>query len=73
MFQPTVNLTITCDQLRHKMMYIDERQKTFGRADDGSDTRIYWCTQTQDSRGPDGQPVMPKACQPGRTCYCHET
>ena len=28
-----------------------------------------WCYQTQQVIGPDGLPVVPQACTPGRTCY----
>ncbi len=67
----TVSLTVTCDRLRHKMMYIDEAQKRFGAVDDSSDTRVFWCAGTFESRGPDGRPVDPDACRLGRACYCH--
>ena len=28
-----------------------------------------WCYQTQQVVGPDGSPVEPDACRPGRACY----
>ncbi len=68
-FRP-LQLEPTCPQLRHKMMYCDERQNTPGLVDDTSDTRIFFCIQSMDQFGPDGRPVAPKACQYGRGCYC---
>ncbi len=69
-FDRPVRLRIACMSLRHKMMYVDERHATRGTVDDSSDTRIYWCTKTQDSLGPDGQPVSPDDCAGSRGCYC---
>ncbi len=65
-----VRLTTSCLHLRHKMMYVDERQQTPGLVDDSSDTRIFFCTQTQDALGPDGEPVSPADCERSRECYC---
>jgi len=28
-----------------------------------------WCYQTQQVVGPDGRPVEPSGCRPGRSCY----
>lgn len=68
---PTVQLKVACMNLRHKLMYVDQRQSTPGLVDDSSDTRIFFCTATQDSLGPDSEPVTARACHPGRPCYCH--
>lgn len=65
-----IHLQVTCLNLRHKMMYVDERQRTPGLVDDSSDTRIFFCTKTQDSLGPDGEPVSPTDCDGSRDCYC---
>lgn len=59
-------------RLRHKMMYLDSRQKTPGLVDDSSDTRVFFCTKTHEVLGPDLEPVSPDACQPSRGCYCRE-
>lgn len=67
---PTVQLRVSCMNLRHKLMYVDQRQSVPGLVDDSSDTRIFVCTKTQDSLGPDSEPVLPRACNPGRSCYC---
>lgn len=67
---PAVHLKIACRNLRHKMMYVDQRQQTFGMVDDSSDTRMFWCTKTQDALGPDGDGVDAKSCSPSRNCYC---
>jgi hypothetical protein len=65
-----VHLEISCLHLRHKLMYVDERQATPGLVDDSSDTRIFWCVKTQESLGPDAEPVSPGDCTPDRACYC---
>lgn len=67
---PPVQLRVACMNLRHKLMYVDERQSTPGLVDDSSDTRVFFCTRTQDALGPDGEPVGPRACHAGRSCYC---
>ncbi len=64
-----LTLKTTCLNLRHKMMYVDERQNTPGLVDDSSTTRIFFCTCTQDSLGPDHEPCSPRECTPSRTCY----
>lgn len=65
-----LKLQVCCLNLRHKMMYCDPRQNIPGLVDASSDTRIYFCTKSQDSLGPDGQPVHPEDCSDGRGCYC---
>jgi len=65
-----VKLETSCLHLRHKLMYVDERQSTPGLVDDSSDTRIFWCVKTQESLGPDTEPVSPDDCCPTRACYC---
>ena len=65
-----VTLQVSCRNLRHKLMYIDERQQTLGTVDDSSDTRVFWCVKTQEALGPDADPVSPEDCRPDRGCYC---
>lgn len=67
-FRP-VQLTVTCLNLRHKLMYVDDRQKLPGLVDEESSTRVYFCTKTQEQLGPDDAPVCPKECTKGRACY----
>ncbi|MDZ4755933.1 MAG: hypothetical protein SGJ09_04395 [Phycisphaerae bacterium] len=62
-----------CNSLRHKMMYVDDRQSVRGFVDDSSDTRIYFCVKSQESLGPDGIPVHPSDCTPKRPCYNRES
>jgi hypothetical protein len=69
-FRP-VTLRVSCLNIRHKLMYCDERHATPGLVDDTSDTRVFWCVKTQASRGPDGGPVRPAECTAARACYCH--
>ncbi len=64
-----VKLETSCLHLRHKLMYVDERQATPGMVDDSSDTRVFFCVLSQDPLGPDGQPVGPEDCIPARGCY----
>ena len=66
-----VKLRVTCLNLRHKLMYVDERHAQRGMVDVNSDTRVYWCAKTHDALGPDNQPVGPGECSNGRACYCH--
>lgn len=65
-----IHLKVACTNLRHKMMYLDERQRQVGLVDDSSDTRVFWCVRTQESLGPDGEAVSAKRCSPNRGCYC---
>lgn len=64
--------TSCCLNLRHKMMFLDSSQSTPGMVDDSSDTRVFWCTKTQEVLGPDGLPVSPGECATMRECYCGE-
>lgn len=66
-----VKLRITCMNMRHKLMYIDERHTQRGLVDFNSDTRVFWCAKTQEVLGPDGLAVGPGDCSNGRSCYCH--
>ena len=69
-FRP-VQLKVSCLHIRHKLMYCDDRHATPGLVDDTSSTRVFFCVKTQEVLGPDGQPVHPSDCRPGRACYCH--
>lgn len=72
-FELPLQMKATCLCLRHKMMYCDERQDRPGFVDANSDTRVYFCTKSQDSLGLDNEPVHPEDCKPGRACYrAHE-
>lgn len=70
-FDRPVKLRVTCLNLRHKLMYVDERHAARGITDNSSDTRIFWCAKTHETLGPDGEPVSPGDCSNGRACYCH--
>jgi hypothetical protein len=65
-----LNLQPACMQLRHKLMWVDERQAVPGLVDDSSDTRVFFCMTSQDALGPDDEPVSPTDCVPSRGCYC---
>jgi hypothetical protein len=66
-----VKMRITCMNIRHKLMYVDERHTQRGLVDVNSDTRVYWCAKTQSALGTDNLPVGPGDCSNGRDCYCH--
>ena len=65
-----VKLHVTCLNLRHKLMYVDERHMQRGMTDNSSDTRVFWCSKTHNCLGPDGAAVAPEDCSRGRACYC---
>jgi hypothetical protein len=69
-FRP-VQLKVSCMNIRHKLMYCDDRHATPGLVDDTSSTRVFFCVKTGDVLGPDDQPVHPTECKAGRACYCH--
>ena len=69
-YDKPVSLQIACRNLRHKLMYIDERHAVPGMVDDSSDTRVFHCSKTQEVLGPDGEPVSPVDCRESRACYC---
>jgi hypothetical protein len=54
-----------CKFLRNKEMYYQSP----GQPEDAFSGGVYWCLQTQDGRGPDGQMVEAAECGPGRACY----
>jgi len=66
---PPIALKPACLNLRHKLMYVDERQQARGMVDDSSSTRIFFCACTHDSLGPDDQPVDARSCDPSRPCF----
>ena len=68
--RPPLSLKPACMNLRHKLMYCDQRQAAPGMVDDQSDTRVFFCIKTHDPLGPDGQPVSTQDCVPSRKCYC---
>lgn len=57
---------IPCKHLRNKEMYYQND----GLAEDGFESGAFWCTQSQESFGPDGEAVDNRECGPGRGCYC---
>jgi hypothetical protein len=62
--------TRCCVQLRCKSMYYRDDERP-GKLH-ASDTQSYWCSLTHDPQGPDSVDANPRACQPGRGCYCGE-
>jgi|GEM_PF-901684 len=68
-FARPVQLQPACMNLRHKLMYCDERHARLGVVDATSDTRVFLCVRTGDSQGPDDQPVHPQDCCAARTCF----
>lgn len=64
-----VALRPACGALRHKLMYVDERQARPGLVDTNSTTRVFVCARTGDGLGPDDRAVEPGACCSGRGCF----
>jgi len=54
---------IPCRHLRNKEMYYQAPD------DDEFASGIFWCNQTQEAFGPDGEPCGKKQCCANRTCY----
>lgn len=69
---PTVKLTVSCQNLRHKAMYSDEAQGVRGMVDETINHIPFFCLATCDSLGPDNEPAGPTECKPERECYCGE-
>lgn len=55
-----------CRRLRCKEMFIDIGVE-FKMTETGSG--IYWCSQTQNVLGPDGQVAEPSGCKAERECF----
>lgn len=68
--QRPLHLRVCCHNLRHKMMYVDPRQNLRGLVDANSETRVYFCSKTHESLGPDSERVHPEVCREGRGCHC---
>jgi hypothetical protein len=56
-----------CTRLRCKSMYYRDDERP-GRLH-VSDAMTYWCSQTMDPQGPDGEHTSPLRCQPNRSCF----
>lgn len=65
-----VKLQVACRNIRHKLMYVDERHMVPGMVDDSSGSRVFHCVKTMEVLGPDGECVSPDDCTPSRECYC---
>ena len=59
------NICIPCRLLRNKEMYHQDQVQE----DDQFSSGLYWCGKTQESLGPDGQPVGKIECCAGRSCH----
>jgi hypothetical protein len=60
-----IQLRQPCRLLRSKEMFY----QSAGQEDDQFSSGIYWCTQTHENFGPDGQPAGKSDCCAGRTCF----
>ena len=56
-------LQIPCRNLRCKEMYYH------GQEDDEFASGAFWCSQTHENFGPDGEPAGKTDCCAGRSCY----
>jgi hypothetical protein len=61
--ETSARFEIPCRNLRCKEMFHHSAE------DDAFASGLYWCGQTQEAVGPDGQPVDKKQCCEGRWCY----
>ena len=59
------DLQLPCRHLRSKEMYY----QSAGQEDDAFSSGVYWCIQTHEAFGPDGQPCGKKECCAGRSCH----
>ena len=55
-----------CKFLRSKEMYYELPGE---ETDDDFTSGCFWCAQTQETFGPDGEPAEKPECQCGRECY----
>lgn len=62
-----------CTMLRHKGMYVADETSVAEPFEfaDHIEATSFWCACTQKAFGPDGQPVGPQTCAPGRGCCDH--
>lgn len=59
------DLALPCRNLRSKEMYYQPA----GQEEDEFASGIFWCCRTQESFGPDGQPIGKRECCAGRGCF----
>ncbi len=65
-----IRLEVACVNMRHKMMFCDDRHAHPGRVDTSEGrSHVFYCSRTQDSLGPDNEPVSTRECSPDRSCY----
>lgn len=62
---PAPQFQIPCRNLRSKEMFYQPP----GSDDDQFSSGLFWCSRTQESFGPDGQPVGKTDCCSGRPCF----
>ena len=70
LISPKLTPGVHCLSLRHKGMYVSavpdpEEAKIY---DTSYDSTAYWCGETLQGFGPDGQAVNPQDCKGGRGC-----
>jgi len=69
---PKLTPGVHCLKLRHKGMYVmsipDPDEFIYYDKYEGTN---FWCVETSDACGPDGQPVRPDCCTTDRGCCKH--
>jgi len=69
---PKLTPGVHCLNIRHKGMYVmsipDPDEFLYYDKYEGTN---YWCVETADGAGPDGQPVRPDCCTTDRGCCKH--
>lgn len=56
-----------CPHLRMNSMFYRDDERPGLLHDE--EAMGYWCMETNESTGPDGQAATHKKCQPGRACF----
>jgi len=57
-----------CEFIRWKGLFVDISQRDANEPE-STEPHIYWCVQTQNCLGPDGQVVDEEVCNSFRSCY----
>ena len=58
-----------CRSLRCKGMYLPGEPVPPDVELEVTETAVFWCLKSQAVVGPDGGPVEPGDCRPGRSCH----
>jgi len=65
MSEESAGFVFPCKHIRSKEMYYEAPSG----GGDGFSSGMYWCARTNETFGPDGQPVERQECKAGRSCF----